>query len=475
MKRHALVIAALAVVLAAGPVSAANFVIVNGDSPGEGLNDPTPATPVGGNTGTTVGDQRLMVLEAVADQWGQRIESPVDIVILARFNPIDCNVLGSTGPGTAYMNFPGAPVPNVLFHSAIADAITGVDQNPGSADFFITYNSSWDGVACAASFYYGLDGAGPDQEEDLYNVVLHEMGHGLGFASFANPSNGVWFFGAPGIFDYYILDMTTGLHWTDMNNSQRAASATNDGNLVWDGPNATQAAFLKIAAGDIDFEVTAPPGIAGVYPSVGGQFGSWPTDTLTGTLEVADTGTATPTDGCDPLVGFTPGNIALIDRGNCEFGLKGLNAENAGASGVVIANNQGGTALINMIGGEFGRDVTIPVAAISQDDGAVIHGAMPGVTVNLEVLNRQGLHESGFPMLFAPSAVQPGSSVSHWDEIAAPDLLMEPYTSPYIPFDELDITPAQLQDVGFAVTGLDGIFSDGFESGDTTSWDGTAP
>ena len=40
---------------------AAQFVIVNADFPGEGFNDPTPAAPVGGNPGTTLGEQRLNV------------------------------------------------------------------------------------------------------------------------------------------------------------------------------------------------------------------------------------------------------------------------------------------------------------------------------------------------------------------------------------------------------------------------------
>ena len=44
--------------LAASPglVEAVTFEIVSLDAPGEGFNDNTPATPVGGNTGTTIGD-----------------------------------------------------------------------------------------------------------------------------------------------------------------------------------------------------------------------------------------------------------------------------------------------------------------------------------------------------------------------------------------------------------------------------------
>src|SRR5262249_46925888 len=46
------------------------------------------------------------------------------------------------------------------------------------------------------------------------------------------------------------------------------------------------------------------------------------------------------TSGCSAadFTGFVPGRIALIQRGGCFFGVKVLNAEAAGASGVVIFN-----------------------------------------------------------------------------------------------------------------------------------------
>ena len=47
--------------LAAFPARAADLVLINLDAPGLGLNDPTPAEPVGGNPGMTVGGQRINV------------------------------------------------------------------------------------------------------------------------------------------------------------------------------------------------------------------------------------------------------------------------------------------------------------------------------------------------------------------------------------------------------------------------------
>jgi hypothetical protein len=58
-------------VAAAAEAGPAQIVIINVDPPGAGLNDPTPAAPVGGNTGTTLGQQRLIVLEHAAAIWHQ--------------------------------------------------------------------------------------------------------------------------------------------------------------------------------------------------------------------------------------------------------------------------------------------------------------------------------------------------------------------------------------------------------------------
>jgi hypothetical protein len=43
---------------AAGADAAVPITIINMNDPGIGFNDPTPAYPVGGNSGSTVGQQR---------------------------------------------------------------------------------------------------------------------------------------------------------------------------------------------------------------------------------------------------------------------------------------------------------------------------------------------------------------------------------------------------------------------------------
>ena len=90
---------------------------------------------------------------------------------------------------------------------------------------------------------------------------------------------------------------------------------------------------------------------------------------ITGQLIIVDDGTLSASEGCNPLINGSQlsGNIAIIDRGSCEFGLKVLNAQNAGAIGAIVCNNQP-TPLISMAAGSVGGQVTIPAVFLSQTD-----------------------------------------------------------------------------------------------------------
>src|SRR5436309_11788584 len=84
------------------PAAASTITIINADGAGEGFNDPTPATPVGGNLGTTVGAQRLNVFQHAANIWAGYLPSNVEIKVRATFDPLTpCDsvsgVLGRAG------------------------------------------------------------------------------------------------------------------------------------------------------------------------------------------------------------------------------------------------------------------------------------------------------------------------------------------------------------------------------------------
>jgi hypothetical protein len=119
-----------------------------------------------------------------------------------------------------------------------------------------------------------------------------------------------------------------------------------------------------------------------------------------GGIVIPPTPTSSSTSGCTAgdFSGFVPGRIALIQRGGCNFGVKALNAEAAGASGVVIFNegNPGRTGLL--IGSLFdaaGNRIvpTIPVAfttfavgsdLLSQYNHAVAGGtALPTLSLSI--------------------------------------------------------------------------------------------
>jgi uncharacterized repeat protein (TIGR01451 family) len=138
------------------------------------------------------------------------------------------------------------------------------------------------------------------------------------------------------------------------------------------------------------FVVHSPPSLAGIYEYTYGVcdscgppptcFGG-PLSTMSpanAELEIVNDPTPdegdTPDMGCHALEGFTAGNIALVRRGGCGFGVKALNAENAGASGVVIVNSNPGQNIhsLGMEGGEEGDQVTVPVVMISYEDGEAL-------------------------------------------------------------------------------------------------------
>ena len=170
--------AALAVPSAA--FGAANIYIVNADGPNEGFNDPTPVAPVGGNPGTTLGQQRLNAFQFAADIWGSILDSDADIYILSSFDPLPCSAtggtLGAAGALEVWANTPGVEVPGVWYHVALANKLAGGDLSPDpfGEDLIAFFNTDLDNPVClgARGWYYGLDNKSGD-DIDLVVVNLY--------------------------------------------------------------------------------------------------------------------------------------------------------------------------------------------------------------------------------------------------------------------------------------------------------------
>ena len=90
---------------------------------------------------------------------------------------------------------------------------------------------------------------------------------------------------------------------------------------------------------------------------------------------------STSNSGCEAsdFAGFVAGNVALMQRGTCDFAVKAANAEAAGASGAIIFN-EGQPGRTDVIAGTLGGpDFSIPVVGLSYADGAeLVEETRPG-------------------------------------------------------------------------------------------------
>ena len=466
--RNAFLIVALLLFAAVGVEAKANIQIVVTDGVGEGFNDPTPATPVGGNPGTTLGQQRLYAFTYAANLWAQQLDSGVTIVIEAAFNPLATNVLGSAGARSVFRDFvpsgffPGPMFPFTWYGSAIADKLAGRDLAVGGGDITCQFNSDFD-------FYLGVDrnfGTKPD----LVTVLLHEFAHGLGFQNFVTESSGANAGGFTDVYSQMTLDLETGLTWSQMNDTQRAASAIRWGGVVWTGGNVRAALPRVLNLGSPELRVTAPASVAKVYRFATANFGPTVGSAVSANIAVAydaiNTEGPTPTDGCTPLTNASEvnGKIALIDRGTCTFAQKVLNAQNAGALAVIIQNSS--TGAFGTMGGTE-PSVTIPAVMIGYSDGLAIRQELPNNSAVVPaVLGSNpavytGADAQGRARLYAPNPVESGSSISHYDSFSSKNLLMEPAINTDLTHElraPADLSVELMRDIGwFPDADLDGI------------------
>lgn len=149
----------------------------------------------------------------------------------------------------------------------------------------------------------------------------------------------------------------------------------------------------------IEVFVNAPAGITGSYVGAAAAFGAAIDATgITGDLQlVNDGGGASNTDLCEALpAGTLAGRIALVDRGNCEFGLKGLNAQNAGATGMIVVNNVAGPPGSMGAGVNGGSVTTLRAVMVSQADGNLFRAQLPTPGVNATIRKAGADRDSDF-------------------------------------------------------------------------------
>lgn len=235
---------ATVLVIWAGEAAAVAVTVTPTDGAGEGFNDggaPEANSTAAGNSAATLGAQRLASFQAAANVWGMALNSAITILVNAAMDSQgDCAggmfSLGSAGATAFFQNLVGLP-PNIFHPVALANKLSNTDQT--GVDMTATFNSDLDSAAnCAgARWFYPVDNrAAPSGFISFYTTALHELGHGLCFASLLNQDGT---FGAPSI-DIYSTFLESHLDANTFDNltaTQRSAATVGDPNLHWTGPN----------------------------------------------------------------------------------------------------------------------------------------------------------------------------------------------------------------------------------------------
>lgn len=445
--------------------------IVNGNAPGEGFNDPTPVQPVGGNSGTTLGQQRLIAFQHAASIWGAALTSNVPVRVGASFVPLPCTadtaVLGSAGANDIFSDFPNAPRTNTWYPSALASKLAGADQAPGGEPHIrARFNSRlglFDDCMPGSGFYLGLDNKHGDKI-NLVTVLLHEMAHGLGFQGFTDEQTGEPYEKRPSVWDHHLIDNRTNKLWVNMSNDERRLSALSETGLSWNGQFVTGQVPTVLSPQSMMAVTGRRAGAAkGAYEVGDASFG--PPLGAAGVkgdlMPVVDQENGAGL-ACAPLsaanAAAIKGNIALVDRGECAFVVKAKHVQDAGAKGMVVADNAPGP-VTGLGGGD--PAVNIPAVRISQASGTALKAALKkrsraksGVVANLTIDPERlaGTDSARRIRMFVPAEFDPGSSVSHFTTDAKSNQLMEPSINADLLHEvnaPKDLTQALLQDIGW--------------------------
>ena len=461
----------------AGPAQAAATIIINNiNAAGVGFNDATSAAPVGGNPGSTLGEQRLFAFTYAANLWGATLTSNQPIIINAQFSALTCTassaVLGSAGATSVFANFPNAPKADTWYSYALANKLSGVYQGTANApQINANFNVNLGNTGCLTGtpFYLGVDG-NHGAAVDFVAVLQHEMGHGLGFQTFTNGSTGALLGGAtgfPSIWDHYLFGVTAGKLWKDMTPAERVASAISLDKLVWTGATVNDAIPSVLRFGLSGATISGPSAAAAAGTIRVGEASFGPpigNPAVFGQIAAVVEQTAGAGQGCETFdaanAAAVSGKVALIGRGVCGFAVKVKNAQNAGAIAVLIADNAIETAIVPSGLGGADATITIPAVRIFLTDGNNIRESLKkrrgnvGVYASLGLVVAQyaGADPQGRAQMFAPNPFQGGSSVSHFDTTMTRNQLMEPsingdLTQSLIP--PQDLTFRLLQDIGW--------------------------
>lgn len=141
------------------------------------------------------------------DIWARTIVSTVTIEVEANFEDLGATTLGSAGSNFVYRNFTNAPFADTFYPAALSNALAGTDLNTDADGHDINASFS----STRSDWYFGTDESPEFSEFDFVSVVLHELGHGLGFSGSGSSdgTNGEWGIGTTGqpqVYDRFVVN-----------------------------------------------------------------------------------------------------------------------------------------------------------------------------------------------------------------------------------------------------------------------------
>lgn len=144
------------------------------------------------DAGFSANPQAKLAFQAAVDIWRSVIASPAPIRVRASFSNLgNPNVLGSAGPSAVCSTNQG--IANTAYAAALADKLNRsafcATLSGAASEITANFNSTF------TNWDFGTSGAPVPGKYNFLTVVMHELGHGLGFYGSMSASGGIGRFG----------------------------------------------------------------------------------------------------------------------------------------------------------------------------------------------------------------------------------------------------------------------------------------